>query len=64
MPVTSGTTAAYNVTNLRAGQRRRRPVAAGKHLYAVHAADASVPAGEVYDLGVVTTGQTVKVALP
>jgi hypothetical protein len=64
VPVTSGATAAYTVSNFGRVNAVIGTVTAGKHLFAVHAADSTCTSGEVYDLGVVTTGQTVKVALP
>ena len=62
--VTSGTTAAYTVNNLGLVNAQVGVIGTGKHLYAVHAADSACPSGEVYDLGAVTSGQLVKVALP
>jgi hypothetical protein len=64
VPVTAGNTATYNATNLGLVNANITTALLGAHLYAVHAADAKCTAGETYDLGVVTTGQTVKVALP
>ena len=64
LPVTSGSMTSYNVTNLGLVNATVGVVPAGQHLFAVHAADSSCTSGEVYDLGVVTTGQTTKVALP
>jgi hypothetical protein len=64
VPVTAGTTAAYNATNLGLVNANITTTLLGAHLYAVHAADTKCTAGETYDLGVVATGQTVKVALP
>jgi hypothetical protein len=62
--VTSGNTTAYNVSNFGRVKSLIGTVTVGSHLYAVHAADSVCAAGEVYDLGVVSTGQTVQTALP
>lgn len=63
--VKSGNTTSYTVSNFGRARAVIGPlVGAGKHLYAVHAADAVCPSGEIYDLGVVTAGQTVNTALP
>lgn len=62
--VSSGNTTAYSVANFGRVKAVVGTVAVGSHLYAVHAADSVCTAGEVYDLGVVATGQTVQLALP
>ncbi|MDP9219011.1 MAG: prepilin-type N-terminal cleavage/methylation domain-containing protein [Actinomycetota bacterium] len=62
--VSSGSTPAYTVSNLGLVNAVMGTIGTGKHLYAVHASDASCPSGEIYDLGVVSNLQTVKVALP
>jgi type II secretory pathway pseudopilin PulG len=64
LPVTSGATTSYTVSNFGLVNATIGVAPAGKHLFAVHAADASCPSGEVFDLGAVSLGQTVKVALP
>jgi prepilin-type N-terminal cleavage/methylation domain-containing protein len=64
VPVTAGNTTSYNATNLRPVNANIGVVAAGSHLYAVHAADGTCASGEVYDFGVVSSLSTVKVALP
>jgi Tfp pilus assembly protein PilV len=63
--VGSGNVTSYTVSNFgRAKAVIGAAVVGTKHLYAVHAADAVCPSGEVYDLGTVTAGQTVQVGLP
>ncbi|MFL6100766.1 MAG: prepilin-type N-terminal cleavage/methylation domain-containing protein [Actinomycetales bacterium] len=63
--VKSGNTTSYTVSNFGRARAVIGPlVVGGPHLYAVHAADAVCPSGEIYDLGTVTAGQTVNTALP
>jgi Tfp pilus assembly protein PilV len=64
LPVTSGATTSYTVSNFGLVNATIGIAPAGRHLYAVHAADTSCPSGELFDLGAVSLGQTVKVALP
>jgi type II secretory pathway pseudopilin PulG len=63
--VTSGNVASYNATNFGLARGVIGPLVTGTpHLYAVHAPDAVCATGELYDLGTVSAGQTVNVALP
>ncbi len=63
-PVTSGATTSYTASNFGLVNATISAAPAGRHLYAVHAADSSCASGEVFDLGSVSLGQVVKVALP
>jgi prepilin-type N-terminal cleavage/methylation domain-containing protein len=63
-PVTSGATTSYTASNFGLVNATISAAPAGRHLYAVHAPDASCASGEVFDLGAVSFGQVVKVALP
>jgi hypothetical protein len=63
--VSSGIVASYTVSNFGRARAVIGPLVTGTpHLYAVHAADAVCPSGEIYDLGAVAANQTVQVGLP
>lgn len=63
--VTSFNTTNYTVSNIGRAKAVIGPLVTGTpHLYAVHAADAVCPSGEIYDLGTVSAGQTRQVGLP